>query len=89
MAIFILNILISGYHSGIELGIFNEFSLCSSDFNNNLDKEKILESLNTKMPSCKDVTFKLFGLSLATINFFISLFVCFLLYIKIIHEKNR
>ena len=89
MALFILSTLISGYHSGIEFGIFNEFSSCSSDFNNNLDKEKVLESLNNKMPSCKDVTFKLFGLSLATINFLISLFVCFLLYAKISHEKNQ
>ena len=85
---FVISTILSGYHVGIENNIFNEFSGCK---NNNLDitdKSKILESLNNNMPKCKDVNFRIFGLSLATINFMISLIIIAISILIIKNEKN-
>ena len=89
MIFFISSTIISGYHSGIEFGLLNESSSCASNLIENLDKTKLLESLNNSMPNCKDIEFKLFGLSLATINFLISFALSFSIYFKINYEKNR
>ena len=65
------------------------FSECCTNKNINLlDKSEILNSLQTVI-SCKNVNFKILGMSLATINIiFSSLFV--IIYLKIIHnEKNK
>ena len=71
---FFLLMLISLYHSGIEQGFVTESFVCDLDVKNNaLTKEKILEQLSKRVISCKDVTFRILGLSLATINIFISL----------------
>ena len=74
--IFIFSTLISVYHFGIEQGFFQESSVCK--LNNTLEiisKEELLKQLNERTVSCKDVTFKIFGLSLTTINVFISLII--------------
>jgi len=57
---------------------------------NILSKEQLLVELQKKVVSCKDVTFRIFGLSLTTINIFISLFLVVLL-IKIFtsYEKKK
>ena len=89
MILFISSTIISGYHSGIEFGLLDESSSCSSNSIESLDKSKLLESLSNSIPNCKDIEFKLFGLSLATINFLISFVVSFLIYFKINYEKNR
>ena len=89
MIFFISSTIISGYHSGIEFGLLNESSSCTSNSIQSLDKTKLLESLSSSMPSCTDIEFKLFGLSLATINFLISFALSFLIYFKINYEKNR
>ena len=89
MIFFISSTIISGYHSGIEFGLLNESSSCASNSIESLDKTKLLESLSNSMPSCKEIEFKLFGLSLATINFLISFALSFLVYFKINYEKNR
>ena len=89
MIFFISSTIISGYHSGIEFGLLNESSSCASNSMESLDKTKLLESLSNSMPNCKDIEFKLFGLSLATINFLISFALSFLIYFKINYEKNR
>ena len=88
MIFFISSTIISGYHSGIEFGLLNESSSCASNSIESLDKTKLLESLSNSMPNCKDIEFKLFGLSLATINFLISFALSFLIYFKINYEKN-
>ena len=66
--------LLSFYHFGIEQGFIEESLVCDlKNSNNELSKEALLNQLK-KMPiNCKDVTFKIFGLSLATFNIFISL----------------
>ena len=72
---FIFGSLVSFYHVGIEQGFFSESLVCDlSSTDENMSKEDLLKQLQNKTPiSCKDVTFKVFGLSLATINTVISI----------------
>ena len=85
---FLFSFILAGYHVGIENNLFPEFSGCKADNLNILDKEKLLESLSKSIPNCKEITFKLFGLSLATINLFVSLFILCTSIIVIKNEKN-
>ena len=87
--IFVISFVISGYHVGIENEFFKEFSGCTNKNINLLDKSEILNSLQNEVISCKNVSFKILGMSLATINMIISsLFV--IIYLKIIkNEKNK
>ena len=83
--------LLSLYHFGIEQGLIQESLVC--DLQNGseaLSKEEILKQLQQKSISCKDVTFKIFGLSLTTINIIISCLITIIL-IKMYFEydKNR
>ena len=73
--IFSISFFISGYHYGIENDIFDEFSGCSNNSLNITNKVELLKSLNNNIASCKDVNFKLFGISLAGINFLLSLLI--------------
>ncbi len=88
---FIFSLTISFYHYGIEQGFFQESSVCgASGFNESITKEDLLKQLNEKTVSCKDVTFRIFGLSLTSINIVINLiFIITLLKIFIKYEKNR
>jgi len=83
LSLSLINFVFSGYHLGIEQGIFDETLGCKTDNLKNLDKETLLEEMKKKdVVSCKDVNFAIFGLSLATINTIISLFFS-LIYFKI------
>tara|TARA_E500000178_G_C16438645_1_gene494927 strand:+ start:52 stop:540 length:489 start_codon:yes stop_codon:yes gene_type:complete len=89
--IFIFSLLISVYHFGIEKGFFEESAVCN--LNNATDiisKEELLKILNEKTISCKDVTFRVFGLSLTSVNIIVSLMIIIIL-IKIynIYEKIK
>ena len=86
---FLVSIILSGYHWGIESNIFPEFSGCTANNLNILNKEELLNSLSEILPNCKDVSFRIFGLSLATINFFISLLIVLISLVVIKNEKNR
>ena len=89
LILFIISAILSGYHVGIENSIFEEFSGCTSENININNKLDLLNNLKKTMPSCKNVDFKLFGLSLATINLIISLVIS-AISIKIIkYEKNK
>ena len=89
LLIFFSSFLLSGYHFGIEQEVFNEFSGCTGNSLNIIDKNELLKLLNSDVNSCKNVDFQIFGLSLATINFFLS-FIIFILIAKVIkNEKNR
>ena len=70
---FLLSVLLSGYHVGIEKGIIEPIFSCTGENINALEKEEILKSLNNIKPDCKDVDFSLFGISLATLNFINSI----------------
>ena len=71
---FIFSFTISFYHFGIEQGFFQESSVCGvKDLTEIITKEDLLKQLSEKTISCKDVTFRIFGLSLTSINIVISL----------------
>ena len=79
------------YHFGIEQGFFSESIICEAPIlDENLTKKEILKQLSEKAISCKIVTFKVFGLSLASINTIFS-FVLFCIFIKLFknYEINR
>ena len=89
--IFFFATLIAFYHFGIEQGFIKESLVC--DLNNpssDLSKEALLSQLKEMPISCKDVTFKIFGLSLATFNIFINLILSVITTkIFLSYEKNR
>ena len=77
--IFIFSFIISVYHFGIEQGFFQESPVCGlKDAGQILSKEELLKQLSKNTVSCKDVTFRVFGLSLTTINIGLSLFLIIL-----------
>ena len=87
LLLFIFGSLISIYHVGIEQGIFSESLLCELGMNNNIQNpEELLETLKKTPISCKDVTFSIFGLSLATFNAFLSLVISYILF-KLLFKK--
>ena len=88
---FVFSFTISLYHLGIEQGIFQESTVCTAkDFSKNITKEDLLNQLSKRIISCKDVTFRIFGLSLTSVNIVISLlFIITLLKIFKKYEKNK
>ena len=78
--IFSFSLIISSYHLGIEQGFFQESSVCGVKSSTEIfTKEDLLKQLSEKTISCKDVTFRIFGLSLTSINIFISLIIIIIL----------
>ena len=74
--IFLAGAIISLYHLGIEQGFIQESLVCDLKSGSNLlSKEEILKQLQEKNVSCKDVTFKIFGLSLTSYHILISLLI--------------
>ena len=89
--LFLFSTLISLYHFGIEREFFDESVLCNLNVKEKvISKEDLLNQLKEMPVSCKNVTFKLFGLSLTTYNILLSLII-FLISIKKYkdYEKNR
>ena len=89
--IFLAATILSLYHLGIEQGYIEESSVCDlKNISNLLSKEDILRQLQEKNVSCKDVTFKILGLSLTSYNVIIS-FLIFYLTAKtyLNYDKNR
>ena len=88
---FVFSFTISFYHYGIEQGFFQESSVCGvMNLSESLTKKDLLKQLSEKTISCSDVTFRIFGLSLTSINIVISLlFIITLLIIFNKYEKNR
>ena len=87
---FIIAFIISFYHFGIEQGFIKESLVCDLNSNNtDLTKEALLNQLKDVTVSCKDATFKILGLSLATINIFISLIIATItIKLFLSYEKN-
>ena len=77
--IFVAATILSIYHLGIEQGLIKESLVCDlKNSSNLLSKEDILKQLQEKNVSCKDVTFKIFGLSLTSYNIIISLLATYI-----------
>ena len=88
---FIFSFAISFYHYGIEQGFFQESSFCGvKNLTESITKEDLLKQLSEKTISCRDVTFRIFGLSLTSINIAINLmFIITLLKIFNKYEKHK
>ena len=88
--IFLTSTILSVYHFAIEQGFIEESLVCDLKKGSNLlSKEDILKQLQEKNISCKDVTFKIMGLSLTSYNVLISLLISIStakIYIK--YDKN-
>ena len=70
---FVFGVIVSFYHFGIEQGFFSESLICELGDSKPSSKEELLNQLKkVEIISCKDVTFRFLGLSLATINTIIS-----------------
>jgi len=88
---FISGVLIAFYHVGIEQGFFDESLVCQiKGLKQDVSTSELLKKLeSTKVKSCKDISLKIFGLSLATINLFIYLLLSIITFINILkNEKN-
>ena len=87
---FIFASIVSFYHFGIEQGFFNESLVCDLENNKYLSKEQLLKQLeSSSIVSCKDVTFRVLGLSLATINTIISIILSAIMVKIIINYDNN
>ena len=88
--LFIFGGIISFYHFGIEQGFFSESLVCLlGDAESNISTNELLRELEKKTISCKEVTIRFFGLSLATLNTIIS-FILSAIILKELknYEKN-
>jgi len=86
---FIFGSIVSFYHFGIERGFFSESFVCGlSDNNTTISTQDLLKQLEKNTISCKDVTFKILGISLATFNTIFS-FVLSVIMIKIFRNYGK
>ena len=88
--VFMCSTVLAFYHFGIEQGFFSESLACTSgDLSKTLSKEELLQQLKLNSISCKDVSFRIMGLSLAAINTIFSL-VLSVIFIRMFmnYEKN-
>ena len=88
--VFIGSSALAFYHFGIEQGFFSESLACvTGDQSKALSKQELLEQLKQNSISCKDVSFKILGLSLAAINTIFSLILS-VIFIRLFmnYEKN-
>ena len=88
--VFMSSAALAFYHFGIEQGFFNESLACTTgDLSKILSKEELLEQLKQNSISCKDVSFRILGLSLAAINIIFSLILS-VIFIRLFmnYEKN-
>jgi len=76
-----ISLFLASYHVAIEQGLIKELSSCQTNINDNLSKDILLKNLNSaKLNSCKEVNFKILGISLASINMLISLILTIFYY---------
>ena len=88
--VFMSSAALAFYHFGIEQGFFNESLACTAgDLTKTLSKEELLQQLKQNSITCKDVSFRILGLSLAAINTIFSLILS-VIFIRLfmIYEKN-
>ena len=87
--VFIISSMLAFYHFGIEQGFFKETLACTTEnFSQTLSKEEIMEQLKQNTIGCKNVTFKIFGFSLAAINTIFSIFLS-AIFIKILIDYGK
>ena len=86
----LLGAIIAFYHFGIEQGFFDESGICEANSSSQvLSKEDILKQLQQSIISCKEVTFRFLGLSLASINTIFSLALSYIFYLMFKKYENN
>ena len=88
--VFMTSTALAFYHFGIEQGFFSESLTCTvGDLSKALSKEELLQQLEQNSIGCKDVSFRMLGLSLAAINTIFSL-VLSVIFLRLFmnYEKN-
>ena len=76
--VFVFSSVLAFYHFGIEQGFFKESLVCTTEsLSENLSKKELLQQLKQNSINCKDVSFRILGLSLAAINTIFSLILSF------------
>ncbi len=80
---------LSFYHIGIEQSFFDELGSCTSDTKSNNTENLLKELQKQPVISCKNISFQIFGLSLATINFILSIILVLLYGIFLKYEKKN
>ncbi len=87
--VFMSSATLAFYHFGIEQGFFNESLACTAgDLSKTLSKEELLQQLKENDISCKNVSFRILGLSLAAINTIFSLFLSIVFIKKFLDYKK-
>ena len=87
--VFLCGAFLSFYHFGIEQGFFIESFFCESkNLLKSLSKEQLFEQLKQNNVSCKDISFTILGLSLATINMVLSFILSLVFLILFINYKE-
>ena len=90
LQIFFISLILAFYHFGIEQGFFKEpLSCAAGNLSETLTKEELLKQLSQNTISCKNVEFKIFGFSLASINTIFSVILS-VIFVKLFinYEKN-
>ena len=88
--VFFLGAIVAFYHFGIEQGFFEESTVCETkNLNQVLSKEDLLRQLKQNTISCKDVTFRFLGLSLASINTIFSLILSYIFFMMFKNYENN
>ena len=85
---FLISMILSGYHVGIEQELYQSIFNCSDDNLSILEEDKLLKSLSVINPDCRNVNFAVFGVSLATINFVLSFVISSFSYYLYSYAKN-
>ena len=76
--VFVFSSVLAFYHFGIEQGFFKESLVCTTEsLLEDLSKKELLQQLKQNSISCKNVSFRILGLSLAAINTIFSLILSF------------
>ena len=88
--VFFLGAIVAFYHFGIEQGFFEESTVCETkNLNQVLSKEDLFRQLKQNTISCKDVTFRFLGLSLASINTIFSLILSYIFFMMFSNYENN
>ena len=81
--VFIISAFLAFYHFGIEQGFFKESLACTAEnLSENITKDELLKQLTQNTISCKTVTFRILGFSLAALNTIFS-FILSVIFIKL------
>ena len=87
--VFMSSTVLAFYHFGIEQGFFSESLACTTENQlKTLSKEELLEQLKQNNISCKQVSFKILGLSLAAINTIFSVILS-VIFIKLFMNYGK